>query len=862
MVTPRSYAVISLVLSSLCASCGGGGGGGSGGGGVTGQGGTKVDLSGGSSVADGIVVDSDLNDPTASYASNDTRSAAQAAPNPGKALGFVSREGYGPDNSRFASEGDEFDAYRVSLAAGQTVTVDMADWAADGASVRQDVDLFLYDDGATPVQSSEGTTAREQIRVETSGTYFVVLRAFAGAGNYTLSIGSGESGFSLTGPLSRFDNFVPGEMIEVEAGVQAQSRTAAGAGSTAVAPKLSLQRLDADPRSAAKPGAATDPWTGAPLDEETAAKAATIERIKAARAANPDSHIEPNYLMQSLATPNDPGYPLQWHYPKISLPAAWDITEGASGGTPVIVAVIDTGVVINHPDLAGQTVPGFDFIRDPSYARDGDGIDNNPNDPGTSPVPGSSGWHGTHVAGTIAAANNNGGGVAGVAPAARIMPLRALGLGGSGTAYDIAQSILFAAGLPNDSGTVPARAADVINMSLGGPSNSQAQAAALNAARNAGSILVAAAGNAGNDVANYPASSPGVFSVSATTLRDQLAPYSSFGVNVDLAAPGGDLGSDANGDSYPDGVLSTVLIEDGSRVSGGYKFLQGTSMASPHVAGVFALMKAANPAITSAQIETLLADGDITDDLGPTGRDNAFGHGVINAHKAVVAAQSLGGGGGGGGEIRLVTSVSRLDFGRDNAQLPLRLEASGGRITGIRLSSSSAWLQISDATVNNNGLDYTIGVDRGALSAGLHSAVLRIDSSVGPTELPVTVDTTSQTLSGDVGPLYYLLIDTETDKVVAQERATADGGSYRFTMREAPAGNYVLIAGSDMDNDGFICDYGEACGGWPSLSELAILEADRDRSGLTFPVGLNSALSQSAGDQRFGHGIAVQRLQD
>jgi len=350
-------------------------------------------------------------------------------------------------------------------------------------------------------------------------------------------------------------------------------------------------------------------------------------------ASRPDvEYAEPNQIMRAFKTPNDPFYGAQWHYPLINLPAAWDITTGS---TNVRVAVLDTGI-LPHPDLAGQVIGGYDFISDPYRANDGDGRDPDPTDAGDEDY-GQNSYHGTHVAGTVGAATNNNLGVAGVAWAVKIVPIRVLGKGG-GTLADILDAIVWAAGgnvsgVPNN--PYPAH---VINMSLGGRGPCGSYQDAINFANSRGVIVVVAAGNSNDDASNYrPASCQGVITVGAVGPDGKRAPYSNYGSRIDVMAPGGDLNQRIifNGQPYPGGVLST--LKDDSTGSWMYKFYQGTSMAAPHVAGVVALMKALNPSITYSEALQRLKNSATplspTQCNRPTGSD--CGAGLIDAAKAL-----------------------------------------------------------------------------------------------------------------------------------------------------------------------------------------------------------------------------------
>ncbi|KUL32656.1 S8 family peptidase [Actinoplanes awajinensis] len=276
----------------------------------------------------------------------------------------------------------------------------------------------------------------------------------------------------------------------------------------------------------------------------------------------------------------------QWGLATMHVADAWQKSTGAG----VTVAVIDTGVDATNVDLAGQVLTGYDATTD----KVGGNIDPH--------------GHGTHVAGTIAAVTGNTIGVSGVAPDAKILPVRVLGNDGSGYMSDAAEGILWAA----DNG------AQVINMSLGSSEKVAAVTTAITYARSKGVTVIAAAGNErkeGSPV-SYPAAEAGVIAVAATDSADQVAEYSNAGSFVDVAAPG-----------------SAILSTYPSALGKSYSTMSGTSMASPHVAAVAALLKAAKPSLTPDQIEQALETSAV--DLGPSGKDNDFGYGRIDALAAL-----------------------------------------------------------------------------------------------------------------------------------------------------------------------------------------------------------------------------------
>ncbi len=334
-------------------------------------------------------------------------------------------------------------------------------------------------------------------------------------------------------------------------------------------------------------------------------------------------YAEPNYIASALLTPNDPLYKYQWHLDNpgtggIRMQSAWDASGG--GSSNVIVAIIDTGVAYEDygtsfkqaPDLAQTTfVPGYDFVDN----------DTHPNDENS---------HGTHVTGTIAQSTNNGVGVAGVAFKTAIMPVRVLDKSGSGTYTNVADGIYFA----TDHG------AKVISMSLGGPAATTLENA-VKYAYDHGVTVVAAAGNSGPSGApNYPAAyNAYVIAVAATRYDETVTSYSTQGSYVDVAAPGGDTSVDQNGDQYVDGVLQQTFNPTSKNTTDfGYWFFQGTSMATPHVSGVAALVIAkgvTGPDAVRAAIEKTARD------RGPAGKDPAYGWGLIDAYAALNYSASV-----------------------------------------------------------------------------------------------------------------------------------------------------------------------------------------------------------------------------
>ncbi|WP_277680231.1 S8 family serine peptidase, partial [Gracilibacillus dipsosauri] len=289
---------------------------------------------------------------------------------------------------------------------------------------------------------------------------------------------------------------------------------------------------------------------------------------------------EPDYIRTSTFVPNDVGYAQQWYLNRIQMPQAWEIEKGSSD---VTIAVLDTGINANHPDLIGRVLPGYDFVNE----------DNDPTDDH---------WHGTFVSGIIAA-NVNEVGIAGLDHFAKILPVKVANHNGDLTVTDIVEGIYYAI----------EQEADVINMSFSSYHTSEAEQLAIQDAHEAGIVLVAASGNDSKQEVGYPAAHPSVISVGATNQNDRIATFSNYGNSMDITAPGVDIYSTHHSEKYAKG--------------------EGTSFSAPIVSAIAGLLKAKNPEWSNTEIEWALLAG--ANSLSGKEWDSTFGYGMINAFNSL-----------------------------------------------------------------------------------------------------------------------------------------------------------------------------------------------------------------------------------
>ncbi|TVT35553.1 MAG: S8 family serine peptidase [Marinobacter vinifirmus] len=685
----------------------------------------------------------------------------------------------------FAYAEDAVDEYSVPLAAGETLVLESF------GSCLADPELELVVEGADPLPASvNGGPARYTLTAGDSTEYRVTVRNTGNApARYILakSVAFGAGGMAFDWPRYRF--------IEGEAVVAlADDDTVRAAMATPAAEKA--RALGAGKWLMTMPGNRVRSAQAGPVAEDT------LNWIRELRATPGVLSATPNYVVssQQTGTPvSEPLYTRQWHYDLINGPAAWQLAPG--GGAGVNVAVLDSGL-----------------LRLPS--------------------------------GTIAAVVNDAGS-GGVAYGAGLVPVRVLGEGGTGSSADLIAAINW---LVAGSGGQPY--ADVVNMSLGGLPRIQDLEDAIARGVGKGMVFVAAAGNAATSTLSYPAASPNVLAVSAVDGGGQLAGYSNFGSWIDLAAPGGDASRDGNLDGAGDVVWSTSGERDGGVSIAGYRGLQGTSMASPHVAGVLALMKARDPGINYGTVRALLRQGQLTD--GKARRNDTLGWGVLDAARAVSAA------GTGFADTILSASPALVSLSNEGEQsVSVELSVFGdGNVSNLSLGDMPAWIDVTGCqSAPPCALQVTLLKDQLTPDEPARGSIVvnyQVDgASADPLSMPVIGQLVSDEQARNAGRHFVLLVNTEPNEdnlYMAESQVTldAENGVYSFRfenddgeepqqLREVRPGDYYLVAGSDLDGDGIICQPGEACAEYPitGLREVITIEEGQSLSDIRLTTGFS-----------------------
>ncbi|WP_155987001.1 S8 family serine peptidase [Thioalkalivibrio sp. ALE11] len=762
-------------------------------------------------------VDRDTNDPEATPRDNNSPARAQPLPVPSITGGFVAA----PETlSRFGPAGDQWDVYSVELEAGQQA---LLHFPSSGST---NLDLLLLDESAKIVDTSRGTGHSERVVAPEDGEYFVAVEARRGATGYQLRLDRpwqtpSTSAMAYPSPRAS-ESFAPGEVIvRTRADISSAGRafdetpgpTMAGLHArTGDTSREQLWRIPEGRTDLAMSALGASPTGGPQLAHGWAnrgieARDRTLRVIQALQNHPDVVSATPNHYVTAQLRPNDPRQPDQWFHDAINLPAAWDITTGDTPDDDVIVAIVDTGLHRDHEDMAAsRLLPGRSFLQQDDAGR-------------IFP-------HGTHITGIIGAASNNAVGISGVSWHAKLMPVRTLDGQGRGTVYDMLQGVRYAAGLPNDSGEIPDRPADIINLSLGHEGTPSETAAELfREVRELGILTVASTGNNGTEDISLPADYPDVLAVGATDRNDRRATYSNYGAGLDLVAPGGLMTSAGD----PDGIISTWSPDT-------YAFQQGTSMATAVVSGTLALGRAINPQLDLPGVHFLLASGKITEDLGPAGWEPETGWGRVDARKMVEELEDFS-----AAELppMLSSQPSGLALGYTQSVGRLDLRNSGaGNLAIEAIDVTVEWLMIEPHRINDDGLGlYEIRVARGLLDPGRHTTRIEVTADNGEIlEVPVQLHVAKTDPREDtVGRVVVELRDAE-DNLVRRTTASQEDGAYHYRFDDLPEGDYRVIASTRMTGAGTTCGVSEACGTWPSIFHPADLKLDRDRHDVDFRI--------------------------
>lgn len=577
--------------------------------------------------------------------------------------------------------------------------------------------------------------------------------------------------------------------------------------------------------------------------EATHAALGVLQNDTAIRAAEANGILRPRQTAQTL-TPNDPLYPDQrWQYEMIGLPRAWAITTGSPN---IRIAVLDDGIIA-HPDIAANLLPGYDFV------------DNKPDATApATPANNKANTHGIHVAGTVAAVGNNQLGVTGVTWGCRVVPVRAIPASNA----ELISAIRWAAGLPVTDVPNNPNPCRVINMSLGGldkktgcsdPATTAIQDV-IDAVEAAGVICVAAAGNEAQECPAPQSSSPAnitkVIAVAAVGPDRTRAVYSNEAPTNFIAAPGG------SGNAPAENVLSTFFNEPfGGAREPSYQPSEGTSMATPHVAGVVALMLSANPNLTPAQVREILQN--TAEDLGEPGRDNIFGFGLIRADRAVEAAANQAAPQAGKALTAaplvtplLVAAPDPVQLNGDQITKIVTIRNYGaGNVTFLsgtkQEETGGSWLSVGfPAAGTPTPFDLTINVDRTNLAQGRYHGRVEVTTSAGRKVIAVELVVPGTI---DIGDIKVSLINPADGTEVASTITNAANG-YRYSLIDFPAGEYLVSATSTSTG---ILRYR---GIYPNLVEAESVSIDGPVTLAAFPVDRSNGSVR----QRGASGASIQ----
>jgi len=797
-------------------------------------------LSGKVQVAYNSFADSDVPNTDFTSISNNTASTAQVLSLPAQLIGYASKDT------------DEWDAYKVVVSKNQYVSLEIADYD-EADTTKNDLDLIIVDLDLKIIADSESTKSYEFLSMP-EGEYYIAVKAYAGASKYVLSVGTKftqsysasvfSSEFEYVGDKLLIQKKEILQIAQDAAWKQSQLMDQLGFDKGSDYSVYSYSEKDEflDPRKVFKKfGFLNDSSQLSKAlrtkNPEIISQAEKRKFIALLNANTPEYTILPNIAVSSHAFSSDPEYYRQWNHVAINLDTA--LNSIGSTVKEVVVAVLDSG----RPEVGSRAYYDTNYVDDEmdfldeiflnnslytNGGNDGNGVDADATDAAWAYETFTS--HGTHVASTIAA-KNNGYKINGMA--VKVMPIRVLpNYPYAGGLNGILEGFKYAAGLPNSSGQLPSKRADVINASLGAASSEYCSF--LDPILASGIIFVASAGNDGNSMSSYPASCPGVISVAAIDKDFNRAPYSQYNANVDIAAPGGftDFG-DRNGDGVSDGVYAWGNQNE-------LKAIQGTSMASPHVAGAIALMKSVQPTLTYDDVSSILASGGMTNDIGSVGRDNLFGHGSLDVAKAISSLSNFN------SETANTfgsLSQSRYDFGSSEVSIDMKLSKYGSgdlKVTGLTADNTEGLSYTYEADAEGFG-DYVISLDRSVYENGtFHNAIyFKFDNNTYARGY-ITYNVGPEPPLGSLELAVIGIRDSSGEYIASKsQRLDLTSGTADFTFTDLKPGPYDIVIATDIDSDGLSCSRGEFCRYFPFDTSFGAftLTADTDIGTLGLSIG-------------------------
>ncbi len=696
-----------------------------------------------------VAIDSDHNDPNQSFLSNNI--TPQILTSPVSLSGLVLAKN-SCQAGRLCADGDEVDKFLLTLNYGDHIRIEV---------LKGEIDIELSSDDSVSGLPISNIVSAHSINTEftipsnevSAGQFRldIKLNALAKKAQYIVHI-EAEEAFTP-------QNYQPGKLI-----ILWESSTTPELVDISD-PRISNPALSRSRRSL--------PQTRSDLITQAGVKSVSFNYYRKAFSVNP----------------------FQWPLEQQDIQQLWTplAVRGQLPGANTTVAVLDTGLYQQHSNLAGLiTHSGYDFISDPVNSGDNTGWDTDPSDPGDNSLS----YHGSHVTGIIAAqpsSGNSAESMQGIAWGAEIMPLRVLGLNG-GTSYDLIQALRYAAGLKNDSGKLPDKPADIINLSLGGSQFSVAEQATVNEVIESGAIIVAAAGNQGEEKVNYPAAYKDVIAVGATNKSDQVAAYSNSGTFIDIVAPGGNCLDIA----CSDGIYS--LAATGSAQSyydtrqPSWRSISGTSMATAHVSALLAVARSYLPALDAKQLNQLIESGLITTDMNESGFDKKTGWGKLNSEKLMNLMDS--------------SNLDRASawVSKSNIYTQANTTNTVDIITRGEIAQNSLTVGYSSSQLDVNISDNLIKITTLANFLKQQTILIKLNN-----ETIATINLYPQTelKMPEFAPHLYLVFEGGAVQTSGL-RTVPQSDSWQAQSPPLTSGQ-VIQASSDIDYDGIYCEMGEFC---------------------------------------------------